>query len=192
MIQIDINKGQIDRLASVLKDKAKQVPKDIATAINKTRDSGISGIAKAIYQEIVVTQKVIKENLKKGSKATPSHLGSKVTIQHSKRIPLKEFKASQNPVGVKYKIKRGGGMRMRKSAFMGPKPGAIARRLGGHAFRREGKSRLPIQKMMGVSPWGVFVKKKMLKPTTQAMEAELKKQIERRIRFRELKAKGRI
>ena len=62
----------------------------------------------------------------------------------------------------------------------------------GNAFIRVGKTRLPIRKLLGPSPWGVFVVGKKIGPSAQQIEAELKKQIDRRIRFILLKQSGAI
>ena len=55
--------------------------------------------------------------------------------------------------------------------------------LGEHVYKREGKKRLPIQKLHGPSPWGITVKNKLDKLIAgRDVEPELIKQIDRRIR----------
>jgi len=75
---------------------------------------------------------------------------------------------------------------------MGPRPGANKASWRGNAFKRVGKSRLPIQIQKGPSPWGVFVKREMTKQVEATANAELKKQVERRIRFINLKKTGAV
>ena len=55
-----------------------------------------------------------------------------------------------------------------------------------------GKSRLPIVKLHGASPFGVMTKGKKLGPSVEATQAELEKQIQRRVRFITLKKTGAI
>ncbi len=66
-----------------------------------------------------------------------------------REIPLKEFGARQFNFGTRAKV--WGKMQRFPGAFMGPRPGAIALRLGGHVFHRTSASRLPIEKMYGPS-----------------------------------------
>lgn len=64
-------------------------------------------------------------------------------------LPLKEFGARQFNFGVRAKV---WGQNQRfPGAFMGPKPGTIASKLGGHAYHRTQRTRLPIEKMYGPS-----------------------------------------
>jgi hypothetical protein len=55
--------------------------------------------------------------------------------------------------------------------------------LGQHVYQRQGKSRLPIQKLHGPSPWGITVKNQLDKlVTSRDIEPELIKQLDRRIK----------
>jgi hypothetical protein len=60
----------------------------------------------------------------------------------------------------------------------------------GNVFKRVGKSRLPIVKLMGASPWGVFTKQKMTPEQERDIKAELVKQMDRRIKLNILRAEG--
>jgi hypothetical protein len=65
-------------------------------------------------------------------------------------------------------------------------------RTKGHVFKRVGKERLPIQKLMGPSPWGVTVKNKIDEVVVKFSRADLLKQIKERTRFLGLKKSGAI
>ena len=75
---------------------------------------------------------------------------------------------------------------------MGPRAGAMAVKLRGHAFKRKGKKRLPIQKLMGVSPWGVFDQNNMKPEQQEFARKRLAYELGRRVEFNTLKKKGLI
>ena len=73
---------------------------------------------------------------------------------------------------------------------MGPKPGAVKTSWRGNAFKRVGSGRLPIIQIKGVSAFGAYVKNNLAGPQVEAVNAELTKQIERRINLNVLRASG--
>ncbi|RWX72565.1 hypothetical protein [Mesorhizobium sp. M2A.F.Ca.ET.039.01.1.1] len=62
-------------------------------------------------------------------------------------LPLKVFGPRQFGAGTKATV--WGRRQLFPGAFMGPRPGEIAPRLGGQVFHRDGKSRLPIEMLYG-------------------------------------------
>lgn len=185
MITVHIDQSQIDRLKASLGDKADRIKSDLSIAVNATAKKVQKEMAREVGKELATPIKVISKTISMPRRASKQQIGATVRLTKTKRISLKEFGARQTKKGVSYRISKTEGRKTIRSAFMVDK-------LGGHVFTRVGKSRLPIAKKHGPSPWGVFTGKQ-LRPAIVAMaQAELKKQIERRIRFQNLKRTGEI
>ena len=75
---------------------------------------------------------------------------------------------------------------------MGGKPGKKTARWNGNVLMRMGKEKTPIQVKYGVSPWGVYVKSGKDRSIRRETKAQLRKEIERRIKFIQLKQSGEI
>lgn len=194
MIAIEIDKGKLKELRAAVAKAGKSFPGQFASAINATakaaRSSPSIGISQKIRTELVVKAGDLNKLIKISRKATPSQLVAGVTLAKTNRLSLKAFNPRQTKAGVTYRISKGGGRKTAPGAFMGPKPGKLAPGLNGHVFRRVGKSRLPINKLWGVSPWGVFVKKRMTPQQVADIKQMLTKQMDRRIRENILRANG--
>lgn len=191
-ITIQTNDKQLRRLEQVAKSIGSNLKKELAIAINKTAKKCESAIAKSVAKEIVVSQKIVKSQLKTEKAKAVGEQKAKVTLKVSSRIPLRDFGARQTKAGVAYKISRQGGRGFVAGAFQGPKPGVMKASWRGNVFKRTTKSRLPIVKLMGPSVWGAFVVNDHVSLTTDQTQIELKKQIEERIRFLTLKQSGAI
>ena len=144
-------------------------------------------IALRVYEELNVTQKAIKIAI---TKVRTSPLEASVILKKTVRISGREFKPKQNKSGVMIKISRKRGAKLIPSAFQGPRPGVMKTSWKGNAFVRKGKARLPIVKLRGPSPWGVFVKNNMLPITVEETREYLSLALAKRIRFNELKKAG--
>jgi len=175
----------VARLQRAIEGSNKRLSREINTAINATSRKTISTAAKGIGEELAATQKVIKQSLRVRKKSTPDTLSAVVRLNNTSRIPLKNLGARQNKKGVTYKVSKKRKRGFVKSAFVAPS-------IGNHAMKRRGKSRTPIIKLFGASPWGVYEKQKLDRPVRKATRKELRKQIQRRIRFIELKKSGAI
>lgn len=186
MLTIDIDKAQVERLKAALGERAKRIGSEVAIAINATAKKVSLEISKEIRKELSASAKAVNKNISQSRKANKVQLGATVRLAKSKRIALKEFGARQTKLGVSYKTSKTKGRKAIRSAF-------IVDKLGSHVYTRIGKTRLPIDKKYGPSPWGVFVNNGGMRPAVVAMaNRELKKQIERRIRFRTLQQTGAI
>jgi len=182
---IDIKITGIKELRAALNGTTRQLPKELATAVNATAKKVSSEMSKQVRTELVVKAADVKKVLKVRRKATQQSIGAVVQLSESARLPLKYFNASQKRTGVSYKISKTDGRRTAPGAF-------ISAKLGGHAFKRTGKARLPITKLYGASPGGVYTKKHMEIKTIRDGSTELTKQINKRIRFILLKKQGLI
>ncbi len=176
MITVSVDKS-IAKLAKALgEDAPKKLKKEVAIAINAVAKSTRNGLAKEVAKELAVSQKQIKDGISVSHRAKLEELSATVTQKESARIPLKQFGARQNKQGVRYKISKTKGTKFIKSAFQ-------SERLGNHVFKRESKSRLPIQKLYGPSAWGITTKNDLDDLIAKRdVEPELIKQVERRIK----------
>lgn len=190
MISIQIDTGQAERLRAAVDRAGKSLPREISAAINQVARKSRLGIGRKIRQEVTIKKKESEQALKITSRASPSGLSSTIVLGKTPRLGLRHFGARQDKRGVSYKISKRGGRQRIEGAFQGPRPGVQKVSWRGNVFIREGKSRLPIRQIKGVSAWGVFVKNKYQGPQAKEIEAELRKQVERRINLNVLRAEG--
>ena len=185
MIVMEIDPSQIKRLKAALGENANKLQSDIAVAINATGRKTRTLISKKVREELAVTAKGVNKSISLGTRANKARLRTSVTLKKTARISLKEFGARQTKKGTSYRISKRTGRKTVRSAF-------VSNRLGGHVYKRTGPNRLPITRLHGPSPWGVFKIQSLRLPTVKESRRELAKQLERRIRFRKLKASGAI
>lgn len=191
-MRVTIDPGQIAAMKAAIENTGRNLRKELAVACNATASKGKSLIAKQIGKELATPQKNIRATISQSKKAKDSDISATLEVRKDRRISLKEFGARQTKKGVSYKISKTRGRKSIPGSFQGPRPGLINVRTKGNVFKRVGKARLPIVKLYGPSSWGVFVVGKKQGPSVTEIEAELKKQIDRRIRFIALKASGTI
>jgi hypothetical protein len=180
-----------DAAVKGLKALVKNIPKELAIVSGKAAKRGKTFIAAAVITELNTTQKVVKQHITVKTKVQET--GASVSLDESKRLSLRHFKAKHTKAGVTYKISKTGGKKTLPGGFMGPRPGTLATKLNGGVFRRVGKKRLPIGKVMGPSPWGVHKKQKQ-------QQIEVKKQLKtayhkaavKRLKYQQLKKSGAI
>jgi hypothetical protein len=185
---INISSKGIAGLTKAVKGIEKDLKKNVAVAINDSTKFCKSQIAKTIQATgINVTQKVIKSGLIDSGRANAARLGVTVTLKKGFRFGLNAFKArAVKKGGVSYKISKTSGTKNIPNAFIPTRYGS------GKVYIRSGKERGPLRQMRGISPWGVFVKNDKTPVIAKQTQAELEKQIQRRIRFLTLKAQGKI
>lgn len=191
---IDFDTTQLKRLGELMANDHKKLKSELMRAVNATAKKTESLMAKEISKELATTQKEIKQKIKITKRADKGELNisAVVTVAKTSRLPMRLFTPKQNKAGVTYRISKTKGRKTVLEAFQGPKIGVQKVAWRGNAFRRKGKSRLPIVKLRGPSPWGVFVKNNQ-KPAVEVKAGdELMKQVERRIRFHVLKQAGKL
>jgi len=189
---VTIDNVQIARMKAAIEKTGKQLRKELAVAVNATAAKSKSIIAKQIGKELAVAQKDIKTTIRQSRRAGELDISATVEVKKEKRLGLNKFGARQTKKGVSYKVSKSRGRSFIEGAFQGPKPGLMKASWRGNVFKRAGKSRLPIVKLKGPSTWGVFVVGKKIGPSTAETEQELKKQVDRRIRYLLLKQAGTI
>jgi hypothetical protein len=190
MIAIEIDKGQIAKLTKAVSRAKKSLPKEIAAAINSTSKKTRLGIGREIRKTVAIPKAETEKTISIVAKASADSLKAVVTLKKTKRLGLRHFGGRQDKRGVSYKISKTGGRKRVDGAFQGPRPGVMKMSWRGNAFKRVGKSRLPIVQIKGVSPFGAHVKNDLSGPQVKEIKAELEKQIERRIKLNVLRAEG--
>jgi hypothetical protein len=190
LISINIDTKQLKKLRAAVDRSGKKFKPEMAAAMNATAKKARGQINKRVRTELAVKAGDLNKLIKNNRKASSTNLIATVSLTKTARLPLRVFGARQVAAGVTYKISPKKGRKLAKGAFQGPRPGVMNVQWKGNVFARIGKSRLPITKLMGASPWGVFVKNDMTPEQITDIEAELSKQIERRIKLNILRAEG--
>jgi hypothetical protein len=194
MIGFAVDAYKVRQLQSVVGGSEKKLSQQLKIAVNATSKKTVGSMAKQVATELATAQKNIKQTIAITKKA---EAGQKiptavVTQKTTRRIPLRDFGARQTKSGASYKVSKTKGRKTIAGAFQGPKPGVMKASWRGRVFKRVGKARLPIVQLFGPSPWGVFKNKKLKSPTVKESRKELRRQIDRRLRFLKLKKSGAI
>jgi len=190
MIAIEINSGQLAALKDAVGKAGKKFSKELAGAINAVSKKTKLQIGRDIRATVALKKDESEKPISIRATATPENLKAIVTLKKTKRLGLRHFGARQDKRGVSYKINKKGGRSRADGAFQGPKPGVMKTSWKGNAFRRVGASRLPIVMLKGVSAYGAYAKNELSGPQVEAIESELAKQMDRRIKLNVLRASG--
>jgi hypothetical protein len=190
MISIDIDAKQLKRLRESAGKAKKKFGRELAAAINAAAKKTKLDIGRDVRSVIAIKKKESEAPLKIHAKATADQPNTTVSIAKTRRLGLRHFGARQDGRGVSYKISKTGGRKRVNGAFQGPKPGVMNIRWKGNAFQRVGKERLPIVHIRGVSAYGAYAKNELSGPQVDAINLELRKQVERRIKLNILRAEG--
>ncbi len=190
MIGVEINTAQIARLETAVRNAGKSISKEISGALNQVSKKTKLNMGKGIRDVVAMNKSDSEQSLKISAGATPQNLQVTVSLKKTRRLGLRHFGARQDAKGVSYKIGKGGGRKRVNGAFQGPKPGVIKLSWRGNVFKRSGKARLPIYQLRGVSPFGAYVKNDLEQVDVKAVNDELTKQLERRIKLNVLRANG--
>lgn len=192
MIQCDLDQSALEATKVALRGIPGAVGKAVAMAANETAKKLKTQISTDIRQKVPIKKGDIDKfiNIYRANAGDQSPQAT-VRLSKSARIPLSYFGAREVGVtrgrslvkkhgggheptggGVSYNI----GHRFVEGAF-------IVERFGGHVFKRVGKERLPIQKLYGPSPWGVFVKAGLMGKTLIDAKTEMEAQLFRAARY---------
>lgn len=124
--------------------------KALARAVNRVTNTVHGRVVRAIRKQSDIPTAIIRRSIgKRLASPNAGHGGGLEGVIWSKGPPLslKHFRAKQFSWGVR--AKHGGKWHRYPSAFMGPRPGVIAPRLGGHVFARTTAKRTPIEMLFG-------------------------------------------
>lgn len=190
MIAIEINATQITRLRKAVERSGKKFSKELAGAINAVAKKTKRDIGKDIRSTVAMKKEEAERPLSIRATASEQNLKAIVTLRKTRRLGLRHFGARQDQRGASYKISKKGGRSRVNTAFQGPRPGVIKLSWKGNVFKRVGKARLPIVHLRGVSAFGAYAKNELSGPQVKVIEAELAKQMDRRIKLNILRAEG--
>lgn len=197
MISITTNAQALKELAKTLANDSKLLKRDINVALNATAKHLKGQWAKEVGKEVALPQKVIKTTISQILARADGEPTASVKQSQTKRLPLKEFKPRQTRAGVAYTAYKGAKRKTLGSAF-------IVKKIGGHVFSRQGakivaskgshkgKMRQPIVKRFGPSPYETTKKHDIADKLVALGDARLLVELNKRIRFRKLKASGAI
>lgn len=151
-IRMEFRDRVMAKFANQLKSLGgKEGHRALARAVNHTGKKAHTAVRTALAAQTSIKKKHI-HNAVKTKQVRPGKVDAALeyTITGSgKELPLKFFGPSQIKKGISVKV--WGQRRHLGGGFMGPRPGLLAQRLGGHAWHRMGAGRMPIQKMYGPS-----------------------------------------
>lgn len=189
MIALEIKPLHLRKLKEACGNAKKSFGKELAAAINETAKNHRLRQGRNIRGEVNLKKKEVesKITLRKATVVMPQ---ARVFLLETQREGLQHFAARQNKSGVSYRISKKKGRGIVHGAFMGPRPGAVALKLNGGVFKRVGKSRLPIVKLYGVSPYGVYSKNNFEQTDVAYSSDFLTQQMDRRIKLNVLRANG--
>lgn len=186
-MNVTVKAASVASLKAAIKDTTRKIRNEIRIAVNATAKKSKSITNKQIRSELAnTTSKTVFFTIKIHLSTSTDHPTARLEVKKTDRISLQHFGARQTRAGVTYQISKTRGRKLIKDAFIN------STKLHGGVFKRVGKSRLPIVKPRGVSPWGVMTKGKKTGPTKTETQAELDKQVQKRIRFITLKKTGAI
>lgn len=190
MVSWNIPPSQVARLEDAILGTSKKLRRELNIAVNKTAKITRNAASKGIREELAAPAKAVNRTISLATVATETSLVSGISINKTKRIPLRDFRARQGRRGTSYKISKSKGRKTIADAFQGPRPGVM--KWGGRVYTRAGKAKTPIIQQYGPSPWGVAIKKKLKGPLAKDAKRELRNQVERRIKYNVLKSSGAI
>ena len=192
MIDIDLPQAEVQALKRSIETLKRKLPNELAIAVNETTHKTRRAVQDSIKNKVAIKAGTIAKSIRKGSRASKMRLRSAVIVGATARLPLKEFGPNQTAAGVTYKIEKRGARKLVTDSFMGPTPRKRNPKLGGHAFKRRGATRYPIDKLHGISPWGTYVRSGMDTPTRAEATDLLRARIMERVRVNLLRADGTI
>lgn len=202
MLSVEINKDQLERLATATARAGKKMKKELAGAINQVSKKTKLQMGRDIRNTINLKKDEAEKPLSIRTNASEGSLFAVVQLKKTPRLGLRHFGARQDRRGVSYKISKQGGRARIDGAFQGPKPGVIKMSWKGNVFARvggnvkmtkgryQGKMRQQIEQKKGVSAYGAYVKNDLSAPQAVVVQEELITQIERRINLNILRAEG--
>lgn len=190
---IEIETTGLRELRNELAVLQADVPREMTIAMRKAAKRGRTiaarGLAKLIRQKIKTLKGAIRTKVTDGS--------AELLILGRYRVALRRFNPRQARKGVTvkpYKKTVGGSAKLEfPGAFMGPRPGVNAVSLRGQPMRRDGKDRLPISAIEAVRPVvDLRSEAYILNGIIVDLSDEIVKEVNRRIRYLELKAAGKL
>jgi hypothetical protein len=174
MIHVSINEADIRRLELALKDKARRLPRHIATVCNQTAKKVRIAVSREIGKEFTAPIGIVKKIIKVKNSSPAYQLSAKIGLGKGYPFPLKYLRARQGKRGVTFKPYKSKPTFIRYDAF-------VAKNWGGHVYKR-----LPglkkVAKLYGPSPGDFYESRNIKALAERIVREEFPKQLERRIK----------
>jgi hypothetical protein len=165
----------VDRAVRMLDGIKNGAQKAVSGAINDVMKGARTQIKREVAKEVKIKVGVVAKSIKI-VRATPKNLTSTLIGDSTRRPNLTRFGAKQTKKGVTYRIKKSGKRQRIDSAFIVKRGGKF-----GTAFKRQGKTRLPIVSLKGPSINAVILKNRIDQEATFGIAKKLPKRIEARV-----------
>lgn len=129
---------------------AKTYQRLMVSSLNEAGRRGRALVSREIGKELSMTAADIKRTIDvtKSGLDVGDNPTVKVKVTREK-MSMKRFAPRQTARGTTVKVRKREGRQLLKSAF-------VSEQIGGHVFKRKGRSRLPIQKKFGPTVAGVL------------------------------------
>lgn len=193
MTQVSLDvRSNIDRVVAEFKATTSgKVRKATYRALNRALDKAATETSRQIRKIYNVRDRAVKRAMKK-RRAHAKSLFARLTIEGA-RIGLIEFSARQTKPGVTVQIRKDGGRKLVKSAFINTRrwrswqDGAEQSHRG--VFRRVGKERYPIRYLRSVSIPQQFANKAVLEAIQSIAVMTFEKNFEQQMGYLHLSGK---
>lgn len=177
-LSISTNFAEVQRKLDALQSDIRNTV--LVRTVNKTIDVAKTDMSKSIRSEFNVSAAYVRERLrvrKATFKAGRFSVEAQLIGGDGKRRSANviAFAARQGKTGVSVKIKKTGGRKVIKGAFIGNK--------GRTVFRRVGDSRLPIEPRRTIDVPQMFTTRKINAAVIRAIQAKLPAIFEREARY---------
>jgi hypothetical protein len=185
-MKMDIDSQSLAAVRKTIESLGANIKRELNVAVNKTAKQVKIKAARKLKSVIPVPVKVLKKAIAVSKKSDVANLTSEILMIQGYPIPLRYFGAKQTQKGVTYK-KSG------PDKGRGNLPGAFM--LHGYfpmVYKRTTKKRFPLAKQNGPAPSEYYQSAGVTDLALDTARDNLPKQINERIRFLTLKAKGQL
>jgi hypothetical protein len=207
-MQIDVDTSDLAQYAQRLSFIPGAMKKIIGRATKRTAQKGQTNMIRQVTDASHIKPRIAKEKARNYSSGEG---GAVVELRKTGRLGTRHFKGVQDPTGMYWQIKKTDQWRFMPRGFSGPtrKVFQVFQKTGkgknkkferldkptprfittqstkwkGNSFVRAGSKRLPIVKILGLSPWGVFTRNEMLTPAVEDMTSHLKQRLLHEARY---------
>ena len=172
VITLQINMTAINVVGLVING---QIPGATLAAVQQTMEQAKEIIAKEVAQDINLPFQEIQPSVRTNAAKRPTVALMRGNLFLSNRpVPLRKFSPVQTRYGVQVRVYRSGSAKFYRSAF-----GPDVPRLGRGVFRREGRKRLPIERLPGVK----LGDDRIALAAMERAEPEIKQLLQRNVKF---------
>jgi hypothetical protein len=183
VVAMKVNRAAMGTLQRRIEKIRKDTRPAIASAVNDTLKQVRTQASKIIRGHIAMKKVDVDKRLRI-RRARATQLNGIVWVS-DREISLSRFKQRQGSAGVELKINKKGSLTVIPKSFGPKRP-----KLQGGVYRRQGKDRLPLEKVPGISLAKESLANGAIDATKQLIPGLLQKNVKRRLRLIELRASG--